>query len=650
MKKSILFLFLFAATVSFTVTLGAPIKSPKKFGDIDMKNLEMTIYDRDSSAAAVYIFDWGNAYINYATSKLALEMHVRIKIINSQGFSYGNIEIPHHTKTPVMRFKGATYNLENGNLVESEVDKSMIFDEKVTSSNRIMKISFPDVREGSIIEYSYKIEIDDLFNLVPWYFQTSVPVMHSEYNLRVPNNFKYKILYGGFVPLTSANSKQVTERGGISATFFHWMIRNVPAMKSEPFMPEKRNFITRIEFELEAIIVPGRVNENFLTTWPKFEEGLIESENFYKITKQYNFLKDSVKAITEGKTGIAKISAIRNFVIRHVKWNKKERRMASDSPKSIYKEGEGNSADINLMMVALLKKAGFEAYPVIISTRSNRIITDYRPVASYYNYTIAWVKDGDKEYLLDATDPYLPAELLPARCINGRGRIIRDDKPSGWADLVVRNGSTEMIMGTLAIDEEGYLVGDIQISSYGYPAGRKMERVKSKGTEKFIEDIKKNRPEWDIEKYDIEIPPHAGKPFVEKIKCSIEGRVEDMGDILFLNPLLGTKWEENPFKGEKRIYPIDFVTSQTDRLVIQLKLPEGYQVDELPESVRIATQDKGIYYLYSVRDLGNGTVQIQSNLKINRPKFSQTEFEELKKFFEVVREKQSAQIVLKRST
>lgn len=302
------------------------------------------------------------------------------------------------------------------------------------------------------------------------------------------------------------------------------------------------------------------------------------------------------------------------------------------------------------MMVALLKKAGFEAYPVIISTRSNRIITDYRPVASYYNYTIAWVKDGDKEYLLDATDPYLPAELLPARCINGRGRIIRDDKPSGWADLVVRNGSTEMIMGTLAIDEEGYLVGDIQISSYGYPAGRKMERVKSKGTEKFIEDIKKNRPEWDIEKYDIEIPPHAGKPFVEKIKCSIEGRVEDMGDILFLNPLLGTKWEENPFKGEKRIYPIDFVTSQTDRLVIQLKLPEGYQVDELPESVRIATQDKGIYYLYSVRDLGNGTVQIQSNLKINRPKFSQTEFEELKKFFEVVREKQSAQIVLKRST
>ena len=649
MKKTVLFILVATGLIAYSARLEAANKSPKKFGDIDIKNLEMTIYDRDSSAAAVYIFDWGKSYINYATSKLTVEMHVRIKIINSDGFSYGDIEIPHDIKSPVMKFKGATYNLENGQIVKSEVDKSMIFDEKVSSTQRRINISFPDVREGSIIEYSYKIDIDDLFNLVPWYFQTSIPVMHSEYNLRVPNNFRYKILYGGFVPMTSANSKQVSERGGISATEFHWMIRNVPAMKTEPFMPDKSNYITRVEFELESIIVPGSVNKNFLTTWAKFEEGLIDSEYFYKVLKQCSFLKDSVKMLTDGKTGTEQIKAIRSFVIRHVKWNKKERRMASATPKSVYKAGKGNSADINLLLTGLLRKAGFEAYPVIISTRSNGIITDYRPVASYYNYTICMVKDGDKEYLLDATDPYLPAELLPKRCLNGKGRIIRDDKPSGWAKLEAKNGSTEMIMGTLAVDEEGYLVGDVQISSYGYPAGYKMASVETKGKDKFIEDIKKNRPDWEIEQYDIDIPAHAGKPFVEKIKCSIEGRVEDMGDILILNPLLGTKWEENPFKGEKRTYPIDFVTAQNDRLVLNLKIPEGYVVDEMPESVRITTHDKGIYYLYSIRDLGNGIIQIQSNLKINRPMYAQTEFEELKKFFEVVRDRQSAQIVLKRS-
>jgi hypothetical protein len=73
----------------------------------------MTLYAPDSSAAAVYIFDWGFSHIDMTSLDVIMEAHVRIKILNSNGFSYGNVEIPHSTKAAIMKLKAATYNLQD---------------------------------------------------------------------------------------------------------------------------------------------------------------------------------------------------------------------------------------------------------------------------------------------------------------------------------------------------------------------------------------------------------------------------------------------------------------------------------------------------------------------------------------------------------
>jgi hypothetical protein len=548
-----------------------------------------------------------------------------------------------------MKLKAATYNLQDGKVVKSEVEKSMIFDEKVTTNYRKLKISFPDVREGSIIEYTYKRNGGSLVSLFTWYFQTTVPVMHSEYYMRIPNFLSYKTIYGGYESIDIANHKSVMEQGGVQSIEHHWVMKDIPVLKEEPYMPDMSNYYSRVEFELSGIDIPGQMTHNYLKSWPDFQKTLIADEDFYKVTNKCNFLKDSVKRIVEGKEGIDRVRAIHDFVVRHVKWNKKERRMASSSPKQIYREGIGNSADINLMYTGLLRLAEVEAYPVILGTRSNGIIrNNTRPVSSQYNYTIACAKVGDKEYLLDATDPYLPFTLLPVRCINGQGRLI---KPIGskWVSLVAEKGYNQSIVCQMEINEEGNLTGYVSKSSKGYPARHKMVSIEDKGLDKYIEDVKKNRSDWNITKYEVVNAQNGEKPFTEKIYCSIEGRVDDMGGIMILNPLLGSKWEENPFKGEKRVFPIDFITKQSDRFVLSFKIPEGYTVDELPESVRITTPDKGITYTYRISTSPGQIVQILSSLKINKPMFTQNEFQDLKKFFEFVREKQSEQIVLKRA-
>ncbi len=642
--------FLFAVGVMLCSALRSEaVKSPKKFGDINRENLEMTVYAPDSSAAAVYIFDWGSAYIDLNNLQLTLEMHVRIKILNSDGFSYGNVEIPHSTNTIIMKFKGATYNMQEGKIVKTEVDKSMIFDEKVTTGHWKMKISFPDVHEGSIIEYSYRRTGKDLINLVPWYFQTDVPVMHSEFNVAIPDYFNYKTIFGGYEVLDVSDRKGVTMHGDQQMTAYHWVMKDVPALKEEPYMPDISNYYSRVEFELEGIDIPGQPYKNLLATWNKFQERLLEHEDFYKLTNKCNFLKDSVKRIVDGKEGIARVQAIHDFIVRHVKWNEKERMLGSGTPKTIYKEGKGNSADINLMYVALLRKAGIEANPVILSTRNHGIIRDYnRPMVAKYNYTIACAKIGEKELLLDATEPFLPASQLPMRCINGQGRLI---KPIGskWMPLSVQNGSVHSVISQMEIDEEGNLRGSLSISCKGYSALKRRKLMDAKGLDKYIEDFKKARSEWEITEFEVVNAEDGEKSLMEKIHCVIEGKVQDMGEVMILNPLLATRWDENPFKDEKRVFPVDFVTGQSDRFVMTFKIPEGFVVDEMPENIRITTPDKGISYTYMVMVNGGAMVQILSQLTIKKPLFNQNEYPDLKKFFEFVREKQSEQIVLKRA-
>jgi len=189
MNKRIIFFVVLAGILYPGTAKSEGIKPPRKFGDISPKNLETNICYLDTTAPAYYIFDWGHAYFDYNHQEMILEYHARIKIINNNGLSYGTVTLPHTANRPIVHLKAATYNWVNGKMEVTKVNNSMIFEEKVTGSQRNLKISFPDVREGSIIEYSYRRTTGDYYHLVPWIFQTDIPVMYSEFNLRVPDYF-----------------------------------------------------------------------------------------------------------------------------------------------------------------------------------------------------------------------------------------------------------------------------------------------------------------------------------------------------------------------------------------------------------------------------------------------------------------------------
>jgi hypothetical protein len=128
--------------------------------------------------------------------------HFRAKIFKNTGYhlASNNIILFHSTngKEQLTSLKGRVYNIENGKVVESELEKEMINEQEIDNKNTEKKFTLPNVREGSIIEYQYSI-ISDFVSLPEWRFQSEVPALWSEYRVSYPEYFYYKQLQKGYL-------------------------------------------------------------------------------------------------------------------------------------------------------------------------------------------------------------------------------------------------------------------------------------------------------------------------------------------------------------------------------------------------------------------------------------------------------------------
>ena len=176
--KKLLFAFLAIPCISFS-------QEGFKPGKIDPKHVKSEVCPIDSSASAYYILDYGLTRIN-SQLDVVLDHVVIIKILDNTEFDRGDVTIPYNSSSSVSRLKAFTYNMENGSLVTTKLEKSNIFKEKVDDNTSNLKFSMPNVKEGSVIEYSYSVNYGNYRSLNPWYFQTSIPVIRSEYEILIP--------------------------------------------------------------------------------------------------------------------------------------------------------------------------------------------------------------------------------------------------------------------------------------------------------------------------------------------------------------------------------------------------------------------------------------------------------------------------------
>jgi hypothetical protein len=437
-----------------------------------------------------------------------------------------------------------------------------------------------------------------------------------------------------------------TEKIDFIETKFRWVVQDAPAFKSEPYLTTAKDYISKINFELAQVAMPQSTIKNYTGTWLDVNKTFYDAEDFGGEVRGNVFLKKIVSEVTANATSNEqKIAAIHNYVKSNVAWNSAARKFTSSSLRKVLDEKKGNSAEINLLLASMLDKADLKASPVLISTRNNGFVREQMAISSQFNYAICMVEYDNKYQLLDATEPLLPADMLPERCLNGRGLVVTKEGPK-WVDLVANTKSKTITTITAKLDQEGQLSGQLSMDRAGYQALDFRKKFLLNGEEDYLKEVSKLRP-WSISNSQFENVKNITEQFKEKHDVEISSHATVAGDMIYMNPFVLMQKAENPFKLEKREYPVDFGFARDEIYVCKITIPDGYVVEELPKSKVFVLPGNSCKYLYNISVVGNA-IMFTSNFQINKSLFTQDEYPSLREYYSQVVAKQSEQVVLKK--
>jgi hypothetical protein len=653
MKK--IFLLACIALIHFVVFAEVP---EIKFGKIDVSDLTSNTCDIDSTAEAYYIGDYGKTYFTYGYNGVTVnfERHVRIKILKKSAFEYASFMLSIY-KNDFYTVKGFTYNLENGQVVKEKLEKKNIFKESFTKKKDHLKFSLPNVKEGSVIDVFYQITSTS-FVIPDWDFQHYIPVKYTEYKVSIPEYFIYKRFLNGY---ESVHSKDDIENGSFDFGYGQilqfrnntsiYSRENMPAFKTEPYITSTINYLSSIEFEIQTVQIPGRMTEHYSKDWTSITKELLEDEDFGLKLNRSGFIEDTVKMlIKDCITPQDKMKSIYDYLRNNVKFDYNYSIWSyAQNLKEVIKNHAGNCADINLLLIVMLREAGLKAEPVILSTRANGIPMLEYPILSKFNYVIANVNVDGKEYLLDATDKYCPFGMLPFRCLNNSGRLISKER---FYDVKLAPSasysSTTMIQAK--INDNNDIIGSIQKSLKGYAAHNfRDDYYDFKNVDEFIKEYQNSHSGLVINKLTFDALDTIDKPVkINFTDINISGKVEVTGNILSFNPMLYEQTENNPFKLEQRTYPVDYGHNYDQTYVLQFDIPEGYVVDEIPKPIILSMPENAARFSYNVTVVNN-KIQLMRKFSINKTMFTSAEYPQLKEFYNQLVAKEAELIVLKKN-
>ncbi len=620
----------------------------------------MKVYDKDTAAVAVVLREEGKAFIEDAIPNyLVYHYHAKIKILKTGGLDEGDFSIRLRRGEGIYResirsVTASSFNLENGTMTETKMNSKEKFTANYDKFYDYRKFAIPNVKVGSVIEIDYVLESPFKSRFRSWRFQSDIPKVSSLYIATIPANYKYNISLRGYLPLTE-NKNRVIKDGyrphgrWADCQEITFLIKNVPAFKEEEYMTARSNFLSAVYFELSEMQYFDGERDQISKEWKDVEEELREHSQFGAQLKRGEGIVDRQveQAIAGESDDLEKARKIYDFIKGWYQWNGVYGIYSDLGIKNAFDSKTGNTADINLSLVAALKYAGLPADPMILSTRDNGLVNELFPVTSEFNYVVARLTVKDKIYLLDATDELLPFGLLPEECLNGKGRVL-GEKGSSWYDLKPSEKDRKVSIYNLKLSKEGQLTGSVQVTHFGYSAlDERNDLIDDDGDEK--EYLRVEFPGIAILEHKIENVNDLRKPLNIKFEMQTELFVPATAENFLFNPFFLDQWVNNPFKSKERLYPVDFGAPLEENMIVNLEYPEEYEIAEIPAKVGLVLPDAGGRYTYTVQNVGH-TLTVNSSFAINKTVFTSQEYHFLRELYDRVVAVQKTDLVFKKKT
>lgn len=645
MKKLILSL---AATLAAVSLLQAQ-EPDYRFGKVSEEELRMERYDRDPDAEAVVLCEEVRTYYLIGNQFTRMtDYFIRIKVLKAEGKEYADVELPYvFQRENYASLDAVAYNLVDGKVVKTPLKKQYLFREEVGDEQWMLKFSIPEVREGTVIEYRYRMNSDFVTYIPSVVVQHDIPTVRMKATVEIPEYLRFNVNTKGYL---SINMRENTIAGRIAGTDVPYNVReittegrDIPALKKEPFVWNRNEFRSMIDFELSQIAMPFSDVQNFSLTWKDVNEALAETDFNSNIRMGNPFKEETAAIVARNLAPRQTLHELLRLVQSHMKWDGKYRLMSS-SPRNAADKGTGNSAEINSVLMAAVKDAGFDVVPLLLNPRSRgRLPLAHPSFDGISTFILRVTLDDGKFAYLDGTDPDSDVDLLPTDLLVDRARIYGVSGDVGWCDLSrLAPGNTHINM-TLGFDPELSVHGRITERYTNVPALRCSSAYgDARSEEEYVEALEE---EHHIRIDSLTINGLRSAHLTQEFTMTREP--ETAGDFIYLNATIIPFLTENPFKSPERKYPVEFDNPASYTMQGVLRLPEGYVVEELPRAARFNAFDGDITCFYMAQAT-NGVIQFNMRFNQKRLIFLPEEYADLQAFYGAVVNICNSRIVLRK--
>jgi hypothetical protein len=638
MKNVLLIVFFYLACLQCF----AQFKRP--FGKISGAEIDMKECSFDKDAEAVILVD--EAYADHNDDyNLIVHHHKRIKILKEKGIKYADISIRYTSENDfesIDNISAEVINIdEKGQLKEVAVERKNIYHKNLTKYSSEVTFAFPQVKVGSIIEYSYTSTKKNFGGLKDWEFQDRLPVCFSAFELRPAPNLEFTYSVQKDPKFVVA----ITPSKSLGTIYFE--MNNVPSLGEEPYMDSRDDYIQKVRFQITKYVGMTGL-QRYMSSWNEVAGEFLSDREFgVQIKANLREAEDLILPAVSNLDDLKKMTYIHNFVRNNIAWNYVGTFFAEETAKTTWSKKSGSTGSNNLLLINILKSAGLDAYPMLVSERGNGKIDKTTPFLNQFNRVYAAVNIKGKYYYLNAIDKSTPSHLIPYSILNTSGLIIKGSRNAEIVDISEENTRhRENIMITGKLSSEGQFSSHVEIASIGYGRAEALAEYNSDKKNYIENSLKHNLANVNIDSFIITNHENDTLPLFRAFRLSTH--IQTTGDYGFLNMNYFTGLSSNPFIISDRFSNVNFGYKKTINLSYAIDLPENFTVDVIPENIRMVNEDRSASFTREIfYTPGSGKINARLKIELNKSLFNTREYPALKEFFKKMIDLMNEQVVVK---
>ena len=512
-----------------------------------------------------------------------------------------------------------------------------------------------DADAGSVFAYSYTLEDRSVFSQADFSFQSSLPVISSRFSLTLPEGWRAES--------ATFNHPKIEPR--VNGTSYSWELSNLGPVADEPLSPSLTHLVPRLAVGYYPPANSTPLSIKTFANWGDVAAWMSELEDPQVIVDDA-LARKAYELTALAKTEWDKIRAIAQYVqsIQYISIQTGLGRGGGYRPhpsNEVFAKSYGDCKDKANLMRAMLKVVGITAIPVSIYSGDPNYVREGWPSPQQFNHCIIAVKVSDQTQgntiinhptlgrllIFDPTDEETPIGDLPFHL-------------QGSLALIDAKSETNLVRMPMTPPEMNQLerTATLQLQGDGAIAGQILEKANGQTAAQFRTQFRRlSKPEYTgmIERWLTSGATSARLNKMEPADNTNDGRftlnVEFsaqqygqlmQGRLLVFKPAVVSRREGLSLTALTRKHPV-VLRAVAYSETVNVQLPAGFAVDEVPDAVKIETPFGFYATSYEVKD---NQLVFKRQLSQKATTISSADYEAVRKFFESIRAAENAPVVL----